>query len=219
MVCGRPAGTLAAKVVPCGRFINILKNTPGACGFKQPEGSPPLNKAQIIHRLAVLNIPVYQVDPKVCVSVGCAALPSVVVYVLVLQCGFHCWDSFCRLCTAHPLNKPYPALLGVDCGIFGCACRDVELAIPLHASSPWQVLRGQLRVQRRRGRSKHKQVTPAANAASPSAHKMNQVVPLLNVTSKSGTADFGPSGTCAASPMLAFPTVRCTAVASSTPLA
>jgi hypothetical protein len=53
------------QVVPCARFVNILKNTPGTCGFKRPEGFVPVTKAEIIKRLAALNIPVYEVDPKV----------------------------------------------------------------------------------------------------------------------------------------------------------
>ncbi len=60
-----PVRMVAVQVVPCGRFVNILKNTPGACGFKRPEGYKPVTKAEIIKRLAALNIPVYEVDPKV----------------------------------------------------------------------------------------------------------------------------------------------------------
>ena len=54
-----------SQMVPCARFINILKNTPGACGFKRPEGYVQVSKAEIIKRLVALNIPVYEVDPKV----------------------------------------------------------------------------------------------------------------------------------------------------------
>ena len=60
-----PVRMVAVQVVPCGRFVNILKNTPGACGFKRPEGYKPVTKAEIIKGLAALNIPVYEVDPKV----------------------------------------------------------------------------------------------------------------------------------------------------------
>ena len=52
----------AVKYVPCSRFVNILKNTPGACGFQRP--GAPISKAEIITRLVTLNIPVYEVDAK-----------------------------------------------------------------------------------------------------------------------------------------------------------
>ena len=54
----------AVKFVPCSRFVNILKNTPGPCGFYRPPGSTQMSKAEIIRKLVQLNIPVYEVDAK-----------------------------------------------------------------------------------------------------------------------------------------------------------
>ena len=95
-----------SQMVPCARFINILKNTPGACGFKRPEGYVQVSKAEIIKRLVALNIPVYEVDPKV-------TLKRRLAVFLCLLCRAH------RESHGHILCTPASQLaLPVHCTVF-----------------------------------------------------------------------------------------------------
>ena len=107
------------QVVPCARFVNILKNTPGACGFKRPEGYAQVTKAEIIKRLATLNIPVYEVDPKVHahIAVFCCMRMSLGLQQpapLAAPCVYH------RVCSAVALGMAKLPVLRMVCGVLSC---------------------------------------------------------------------------------------------------
>jgi hypothetical protein len=89
-----------SQMVPCARFINILKNTPGACGFKRPEGYVQVSKAEIIKRLVALNIPVYEVDPKV--GDRLLATSHHAQFILRPSCTPCVRVAWCRMLSAYP---------------------------------------------------------------------------------------------------------------------